>query len=42
VWITIYRFIYKNNRAIAAVLSIADVLCSILNALYSLKKPYKT
>ena len=40
--ITIYRFIYKNYRAIAAVLSIAGVLCSILNALYSLKKPYKT
>lgn len=37
--ITLHKFVYNNYRIIAAVLSIAGVLASILKALYSLKKP---
>ncbi|CAL5008812.1 unnamed protein product [Urochloa decumbens] len=37
--IAVHKFIYNNYRVIAALLSVAGVLASILKALYSLKKP---
>ncbi|GJN04804.1 hypothetical protein PR202_ga22378 [Eleusine coracana subsp. coracana] len=40
-WLAIYKFVYKNAKTIAAVLSIVGVLVGIFKAILSLKSNYE-